>query len=87
MSLFKAIERVKQIDSLIRQKATGNSHEFAEKVGIGRSMLMSNIKEFRDSGIKIKYDSNRHSYIYVDNSFVFKIEIKTNKKKPVAKPD
>lgn len=58
MSLFKTIERIKQIDSLIRRKATGDSGEFAEKLGISRSMLMLNMQELRDLGVKIEYDKN-----------------------------
>lgn len=79
MSLFKIIERVKQIDFLIRQKATGNAKEFARKLNISRSMLMLNLQELRDMGIKIKYDKKIRSYKYSDNSIMMiKFAIITN---------
>lgn len=87
MSLFKTIERVRQIDSLIRRKATGSSGEFARKLGISRSMLMLNIQEFRDMGIKIEYDQNIHSYKYIDNNIIIKFEIISNEANPDTNPD
>lgn len=87
MSLFKTIERVRQIDSLIRRKATGNPGEFARKLGISRSMLMLNIQEFRDMGIKIEYDQNINSYKYIDNSIIIKFEIVSHEANPDTKPD
>jgi GTP-sensing pleiotropic transcriptional regulator CodY len=48
MSLLKSIERLQRIDYLIRKEATGTSDEFAEKVGICRSMLMENLREMKE---------------------------------------
>lgn len=78
MSLVKTIEIVKHIDSLIRRKATGNSREFAKKLGISQSTLMLDLQELRDMGFNIKYDRNIHSYKYVNNNTIIKFEIGYN---------
>ncbi|MEI9921315.1 MAG: HTH domain-containing protein [Bacteroidota bacterium] len=65
MSLLKSIERIKRIDSLIRKQSTGTAKEFAEKLGISRSMLMENLREMRDLGAQIEFCSFRRSYRYI----------------------
>ncbi|MFO0266599.1 MAG: hypothetical protein ACK51D_06590 [Cyclobacteriaceae bacterium] len=66
MSLLKSIERLQRIDYLIRKEATGTSDEFAEKVGICRSMLMENLREMKELGAQIFYCRHRRSYCYVN---------------------
>ena len=64
MSLLKYIERLKRMDDLIRRRATGTPDEFAEKLGICKSMLMINLFELREMGALIKYDLNEQTYYY-----------------------
>lgn len=64
MSLIKYIGRLKQMDDLIRRKATGTPDEFAEKLGICKSMLMINLAEFKDIGASFKYDLDKQTYYY-----------------------
>lgn len=52
------------MDQLIRMQATGNANEFAEKLGICRSLLMSNLDEMRSLGAPIVYDRNKKTYRY-----------------------
>ena len=65
MSLMKSIGRLTTMDDLIRNEITGNAQEFAAKIGIGRSMLMENIREMRDLGAAIAYCPKRRSYCYI----------------------
>ena len=66
MSLLKYIYRLKRMDDLIRRKATGDSDEFAKKIGISRSVLMENLREMRQLGASIAYCQIRNSYQYID---------------------
>lgn len=64
MSLLKYIERLKRMDDLISRRATGTPDEFAEKLGISKSMLMINLSEFKEMGALVKYDPLSQSYYY-----------------------
>jgi biotin operon repressor len=64
MSLLKSIDRLKRIDTMIRQQATGTSDEFARKLGISRSMLMENLREMKDLGASICFCPHRRTYFY-----------------------
>ncbi len=66
MSLLRSIERLKRMDDLIKKEATGTSKEFAEKLGISRSMLMENLNEMKDLGAEIAFCSLRRSYYYTN---------------------
>lgn len=65
MSLTKYINRIDQIDQLIRMKATGNPENFAEKLRLSKSMLMENLKELKELGAPIAYCSYRCTYYYI----------------------
>lgn len=74
MSITKYVNRLQQIDNLIRQRATGNSWEFARKVGICRSVLMSNLEEIKSFGAPISYDRINKTYKYdYDYKLIIKI--------------
>jgi hypothetical protein len=64
MSLLKFLYRIKRIDTLIRTKATGSPDDFAEKLGISKSMLMLNLDELKNLGAPIEYSALHRSYIY-----------------------
>lgn len=64
MSIIKFVDRLKRMNDLITRKSTGTSIEFAEKLGISRSVLMENLSELKVLGAKIKYCSYRKSYYY-----------------------
>jgi predicted DNA-binding transcriptional regulator YafY len=52
------------MDQLIRQKRTGNSFEFAEKIGISRRQLYNWLNELKSFGLDIAYDRERETYYY-----------------------
>lgn len=64
MSLLKSIDRLKKLDSFIKKEFTGTAEEFAEKIGISRSMLMINLDEMREMGALIKFSPIRKTYYY-----------------------
>lgn len=67
MSFLKYIERAKRMDDLIRRRATGTPDEFAQKLGICKSMLMNNLAEIKEMGAPIKYDFVCKTYFYSKN--------------------
>jgi hypothetical protein len=54
------------MDDLIKKEITGTSKEFAEKLGISRSMLMENLSEMKELGAAIAFCPLRRSYYYTD---------------------
>jgi hypothetical protein len=72
MSLLKYIERLKRMDDLIRRKATGTPDEFARRLGVGKTALMEELRDFRLLGADLYYCKSRKSYCY-KNEFVLKI--------------
>lgn len=64
MTLLKYIERLEQMDQLIRIKATGSSKEFADKLGISRSLMMQELNVLKELGADIAYDKKRQTYFY-----------------------
>jgi hypothetical protein len=77
MSLFKYIERAKAIHDLIEKEKTGSSDEFAQKVGISRSLLMEHLHEMRETfDAPINFCRTRHSFYY-KRPFSLTIQITT----------
>ncbi len=64
MSLLKYIHRVQQMHDLINREATGSCKEFANKLGISKSMLMIDLNELRTIGAEIEFDLHKRSYYY-----------------------
>lgn len=64
MSLLKSIERLKRMDYFLKKEATGTAEEFAEKIGLSRSMLMINLDEMREMGAVIKFCPIRKTFHY-----------------------
>lgn len=72
MSLLKYVDRLRRMDDLIRRKATGTPEEFAKRLGIGKTVLMEELRELKSLGAEFSYCKARQSYCY-DNEFVLKI--------------
>ncbi len=77
MSLLKYIYRLKQMDDLIRRKATGTPDEFAKRLGLGKTVLMEELRELKELGADVVYCRIRESYYY-NNAFILKIGIDKN---------
>ncbi len=71
MSLIKYIRRLKQMHDLIRRGSTGDSVEFAEKVGLNRAMLLRNLGEMKELGARIKYSRLRRTYYYEEEFYFY----------------
>jgi predicted DNA-binding transcriptional regulator YafY len=62
--IFKQLNRLQQIDQLIRQKRTGNATNLAAKLGISRRQAYNWLDELRDLGLEIEYIRDIESYVY-----------------------
>ncbi len=79
MSLIKYIERLRRMDDLIRRKATGTPDEFANRLGLGKSVLMQELFELKELGAEITYCRVTKSYCY-ERDFILKIGTLDNSK-------
>ncbi len=61
----KQINRLQQIDQLIRQKRTGNADELAYKLEISRRQVYNWLDEFKGLGLEIEYNREIKSYVYL----------------------
>lgn len=77
------INRLQQLDQLIRQKRTGNADELATTLGISRRQVYNWLDELKSLGLEIGYDRYRQSFIY-NKPYHIKIDIKV---KELSKED
>lgn len=71
MSLFQYVNRIEQLDALIRRKSTGPPKELARKLGISERWLYTFLGELKDElDCPIAYDPYRQSYIYEERGKV-----------------
>jgi hypothetical protein len=84
MSLLKYVTRLKRMDDLIRRTATGTPHQFCTRLGIGKTILMEELKALKELGADVDYNKLKQSYYY-KNNFMLKIgclnELEKNKLK------
>lgn len=64
MTFSKYLERLRRMDQLIHKQATGDTNQFASKMGICRSVLLEHIKEMKLMGAPIAYSRRRGCYYY-----------------------
>jgi hypothetical protein len=79
MSIKKYFLKLRQMDALIRRKATGDQSQFSDRVNMSKSSLNYYLKEMKDLGFPIRYCRKRCSYYYdkegkmVENLFYDKL--------------
>ena len=64
MNLLFTIERINQVDQLIRLKATGTPQELANRLDISVGSVYNLIKTLKDFGAPVYYCKRRRSYCY-----------------------
>lgn len=73
MTFIDRINKMEQIDQLIRLKATGSAREFANKLLISESSLYRFLDDLKKLGAEIKFDHSINSYRYQDPQKLFSI--------------
>ena len=69
------INRLTEIDFLIRHKATGNARELSERIGISERSVFNYIKFMRNMGAPIIFHNGLNSYVYRNvGEFVVKFQ-------------
>ena len=74
MSLLSNIDKLKLINSEIKNEQTGNPGDFAKKLRISRSMLYNYFEDIKTLGAKIKYNRTSRTFYY-ENDFDVKIDV------------
>ncbi len=64
MKIINRLEKIKQIDLLIRMKNTGYLYEFAMKIGLSESQTRRYIKAMQDMGADISFNRQLQTYHY-----------------------
>ncbi len=64
MKAIDTLQRLEQMDQLIRLKATGSPREFASRLGISQSMMYNYLDLLRTLGGPIQYNKIATSYEY-----------------------
>ncbi len=65
MKIINRLEKIKQIDQLIRLKCTGKPSELAEKVKLSERQTRRYIEEMKDMGAEITFDESLSTYQYL----------------------
>ena len=72
MALYTYLNRIQQLDALIRQKRTGPPEELANKLGISERWLYSFLEEVKtELDCPIRYCRLQRSYVYDNPGKVF----------------
>ena len=75
----KCLNRILQMDQLIRQKATGTPRELASKIGLSERMIYEYLDLMKQWGAEIRFCKEHQSYLYINN-VKFKYGYETIKK-------
>ncbi|MGB4846934.1 MAG: hypothetical protein WBP41_03400 [Saprospiraceae bacterium] len=66
MGIIRSSQLLKRIQENISRKSTGSPPKFARRLGIKLRTWYRILKELREEGEDIIYDSSRSSYVYRD---------------------
>lgn len=64
MTINKYVNRLRQINQLIRQQRTGSPKELATKLGISERQVYNSVDYLRDKEVPISYCRIRKTYYY-----------------------
>lgn len=64
MTIDKYVNRLRQVNQLIRQQRTGNAKQLAEKLGISERQVYHYIEDLKDQEVPISYCRFRQTYYY-----------------------
>ncbi|MBN1925096.1 MAG: hypothetical protein JW798_04605 [Prolixibacteraceae bacterium] len=64
MKLNEKLYVIEKMTRLIKHEKTGNSSEFAQKLGISRSQLFIEIDELKSRDVDIAFDRSINSFVF-----------------------
>ncbi|MCF6297677.1 MAG: hypothetical protein L3J08_06795 [Flavobacteriaceae bacterium] len=64
MSISNYLRRFEYIHWLIKQQATGDCNEFAQKLGLCKRQLLNTLADLRAMGAPIAYSKSNNCYYY-----------------------
>ena len=75
MDIYKYFNRVQQLHTLLKSKATGTPRELAKKLKLSERQTLQYVRELKDSGIPIAFCKHKKSYYY-EKEVIFKFEFR-----------
>ena len=64
MTFIERLNKLEQMDQLIRLRATGNSKAFARKIDVSESSLFRLLNDLKELGAEIEYNAYKKTYFY-----------------------
>jgi biotin operon repressor len=74
MHFLRQIERIQELDRLVKKRSTGSPSKLANRLGISRSHLYNLISYLNDIGMQIKYSRSQCTFYYVNSQDKLEIE-------------
>jgi biotin operon repressor len=83
MYFLKQLERIQELDKLLKKRSTGTPETLAKRLGVSRSHLYNLISYLDDLGMQIKFSRRLNSFYYVNTQdkleIAFSIKIVNHK--------
>lgn len=76
MDIYKYFNRVQQLHTLLKRKATGTPRELAKKLKLSERQTLEYVRELKDLGIPIAFCKHQKTYYY-EKEVIFKFEFRT----------
>ena len=75
MDIYKYFNRVQQLHTLLKRKATGTPRELAKKLKLFERQTLEYVRELKDLGIPIAFCKHQKTYYY-EKEVIFKFEFR-----------
>lgn len=76
MDIYKYINRLERLHTLLKRKATGTPTQLAQKLKLSKRQTLEYIRELKECGIPITFCKQEKTYYY-EEEVVFKFEFRT----------
>jgi predicted DNA-binding transcriptional regulator YafY len=75
MNIYKYINRLERLHTLLKRKATGTPVELAQKLELSERQTLEYMRELKDIGIPIAFCKHQKTYYY-EKEVVFNFEFR-----------
>ncbi len=69
MKLVDYLNRIRQLDSLIRLRCTGAPRDLSEKLGVSEKTVYRCLADLKELGAPITYSRRDESYVYEEKDY------------------
>ena len=75
MDIYKYFNRVQQLHTLLKRKATGTPRDLAKKLKLSERQTLEYVRELKDLGIPIAFCKHEKTYYY-EKEVIFNFEFR-----------